>query len=492
MFTEATFRRIALLLLTWVVVVGTVAGQVKSLGALSSDSGTQQRIAVQRASLGPNLDIVFVRDQRFPVVTVHIYIPNVLPLYSGLNEVSPAEVIRHIIGNTLRNTEGNSIGRTLQALGATTSVSSISGSNWIVIRSVCLPRHARRVVRIMSDLLSPDQFRQASVERTINELAQSRQPAADPMRQIRSVMRKHLSLDHAILSSGTSRALVPYSTEVIVESLVSAYGQRLLPKKIVVAVSGRVDFRFVIRLFRNTFRDRLGMRVNDMSLQTQLPISEEDSNTVRCNFIEIRNRLADEVALALGTATVGSLHRDLPALVVLDHVLGSGPGSRLYDRMRIDEGLSYSVSSNLDIFSTHSFFGIFVVFDKALVSSVLTALSDEIGTLLEEGITSDELVDAQRALIGQESLGLESPEVQLRKLIIRGDVLDLSQYWQAYLSSISSVTVDEVLRVARLYLSPKRLVGVVGGNPHGVVLARESVQALGLVDHTCIEYLGVE
>lgn len=482
MSIKSSFKCFALPLLTCYALVSICAGQVDLL----ADSDAHPAIAVRRASLGSNLDIVFIKDDRFPVVTIHMYIPNTLPPSSRADDIPPEDVLRRIFGDMLRASEGGDIGGSLRALGASMSVSSSPSSNWIVIRGVCLRSHVGNVVRIMSDLLSPDGFQRGAIERKINELAQ-RQSIVDPMAQVRRLMWRYTSLDHQIPPSNLPSASILDHEEAIVRAVVSDYGRRRLPQGVVVAVSGRVDFGFIVRLFRNTFRYRIEHRESDVPLQSKLAAHEEGVDTFQCRFIEVSKPSASEVALGFGTSAVGPSHPDFPALVVLHHILGSGPGSRIHNRIRIEEGLSYRVFSDLEMFSTHSLFGVYTVFDSSVATVAMTALSGEIGTLLDKGITVDELIDAQRALVGQEFLALESPGVQLHKLIIRGELSDLGRYWRSYLSSISSVTQDDIERVARLYLAPSRLVGVAAGNPTGVLMAKQSLRKSDLMDDDCFE-----
>lgn len=486
MSIERSCKCFAPSLVTCCVLVSTCAGQVDLPVDLQSDSDAHPPIAVQRASLGSNLDMVFVQDPRFPVVTIHMYIPNRLRLSGRVGEISPEELVRHIFGNSLRASEGGEIGESLRALGASMSVSSNSSSDWIVIRSVCLRSHIRSVVRIMSELISPDGFQRKAIKRAIDELTQ-RQSLVDPMAQVRRVMREYLSLDDQTLPSNLSSASIPEHEEAIIRALIANLGRGKLPQGIVIAVSGRVDFDFLVRLFRNTFRSRIEHRKLDTPVHTESTRHKEWVNMSQCKLIEISDPSVSEVALGVGVSAVDPAHPDFPALVVLDRILGNGPGSRIYDRLRIEEGLSYRVFSEIEMFSTHSLFGIFAVFDNTVATSATTALLDEIGKLLDKGVTADELIDAQRALIGQEVLALESPEVQLHKLIVRGEVADLGQYWRSYLSAISSVSVNEVQRIARIYLAPNRLVSVASGNPSGVFRAKQSVRRSGLMHHTCFE-----
>ena len=105
---------------------------------------------------------------------------------------------------------------------------------------------------------------------------------------------------------------------------------------------------------------------------------------------------ANAMLLAALPAPVGQQHEDYPALVLGNQILGGGTKSRLYDRVRQREGLSYGVGSGFSAsaLDESGTFTIFAIAAPENMTAVEAAIAEEIALLLEEGIGEDELREA--------------------------------------------------------------------------------------------------
>ena len=93
---------------------------------------------------------------------------------------------------------------------------------------------------------------------------------------------------------------------------------------------------------------------------------------------------------------------DYPAMVMGNFVLGGGSlSSRLGDRVRQKEGLSYGVGSFMgaDSFDPRSSLTIFAICNPANAPKVVKVIREELDRLLKDGITAEELDRGQEAAI---------------------------------------------------------------------------------------------
>ena len=94
---------------------------------------------------------------------------------------------------------------------------------------------------------------------------------------------------------------------------------------------------------------------------------------------------------------VSDSHPDYPALLVANNILGGGGmKSRLGDRVRQTDGLSYSVGSRFgaDILDEHATLSLFAIAAPENVAKVRQAFDEEMARLFESGVTEAELKDA--------------------------------------------------------------------------------------------------
>lgn len=176
---------------------------------------------------------------------------------------------------------------------------------------------------------------------------------------------------------------------------------------------------------------------------------------------------ANATTVAMMTLPIRDDHPDYPALAIGNFILGSGGlSSRLGDRIRQQEGLSYAIQSSLQASGAdqRSAFLIFAISNPANSPKVLAAIREELQRLLRDGITQAEL-DAAISGYLQEQQVARSNDAQLAGLLEAFAFLsrDLT-FVDRQQRSISGLTVEQVNAALRKHLNPDRLFVVQAGD----------------------------
>ena len=177
----------------------------------------------------------------------------------------------------------------------------------------------------------------------------------------------------------------------------------------------------------------------------------------------VRDDRGGELAhLALGWRTRGALHADRFALTVLNHVLGSGPSSRLFQTVREERGLTYSIVSGLTQYSDAGALTVQCATGTAKAAELLEVVEAQVEELRRNGIRPDELDRAKRSLRGALVLGLEDPSSRGARLgiseTVRGEVVPVARH----LELIDAVGVDDVAAAAAEVFGSPRVLSIVG------------------------------
>ncbi|WP_419948512.1 M16 family metallopeptidase [Candidatus Palauibacter sp.] len=104
------------------------------------------------------------------------------------------------------------------------------------------------------------------------------------------------------------------------------------------------------------------------------------------------------------------------AIYVTSTALGGGMSSRLFQRIREERGLAYSVYSFHGFFSRAGHVGAFVGTRPETAEEAREALLEELDRLAREGLTKAELDDTRSQLTGQFLISLESPAARMNRL----------------------------------------------------------------------------
>jgi predicted Zn-dependent peptidase len=172
-------------------------------------------------------------------------------------------------------------------------------------------------------------------------------------------------------------------------------------------------------------------------------------------------RSTEQAHLAVGWRAFDLHDPDRYPLAVLNQVLGGGMSSRLFQEIREDRGLAYSVYSYT---SLHADAGALVVYAgtaPARLAEVRALVRAEVDRVCAEGITAEELAVAAGYLEGSLLLGLEDSGSRMARLgsslCARGRVTPVDDH----VAAIRAVTLADVARVvARVLAGPSTTAAV--------------------------------
>lgn len=90
-----------------------------------------------------------------------------------------------------------------------------------------------------------------------------------------------------------------------------------------------------------------------------------------------------------------------PALIIANYLLGGSQTSRLWNRIRAQDGISYTVSSNLDIssYEPSATWSLYAIYAPENQQRLLNAMQEELARTVREGFTEDEVKAGVEAML---------------------------------------------------------------------------------------------
>jgi predicted Zn-dependent peptidase len=163
--------------------------------------------------------------------------------------------------------------------------------------------------------------------------------------------------------------------------------------------------------------------------------------------------------LIIGVPTVGMCHADRAPLKVIERVLGMGGSARLYQRLREETNLVYTVRTVTAHYEDAGYFAVRTACDPETEAQVRDHVLDEWRRLREELVRDDELAAAKSNYAGTLARKFETNRAVAGVFGVEALFHRIEPFNQA-VSRIEGVTEDDVARVARKYLVPERSVTV--------------------------------
>ena len=249
--------------------------------------------------------------------------------------------------------------------------------------------------------------------------------------------------------AGTKESVFGITRQMILDHVNQFYS----PSNIVIVVAGDVDHDDVVTKVDKFCNSWVS---HDVPKFTQF---FENQTQPR---IKLEYKKAEQAHISVGLPGFSLFHQDRYILDLLSVVLGGGMSSRLFLEVREKMGLAYDVHSSVTHFSDCGALVINAGTDPRQVYTAVDTILSQIN-FLREGVTDDELHRAKRLSTGTLLMRMEdnrevSSWIGVQELLL-GRVCDVDQL----ISTINSITLDDLKRVADIILSDSKLnLAVVG------------------------------
>jgi predicted Zn-dependent peptidase len=235
------------------------------------------------------------------------------------------------------------------------------------------------------------------------------------------------------------------------DAIAEFHDQHYRPANLVVAAAGDLDHDEVLALVAGSLaREADGERPERVAPAPP---------TAR---LVVDRRPTEQAHVLFGWQAVHYDDPDRYALLVANQILGGGISSRLFQEVREERGLAYTVYSS---FSTYVDSGSFLVYAGTAPGrrqELLTVIDDVIAGMAADGVTEEEHTVALGFVEGSTLLGLEDSGSRMARIggseLLRGRVVPVEEF----LANVRAVTLDDVQRVLRRVLDTPRVLSAVG------------------------------
>ena len=295
-----------------------------------------------------------------------------------------------------------------------------------------------RGAEILLDMLTGSKFDQEEMDRERQVICEEIKmvkdtPDDDVYDTISELVAGGNPLGRSILGTPESLAGIDRSR------LVDYRDQMYARDSIVVAVAGNFDEEAIEAIFE----DRL------TSLRDKKPKKEIQLKPYQQSF-NVKVRDIEQTHICLATPGIALDDPRYYAFVLLNSIFGGSMSSRLFQNIREQKGLAYSVCS-MNLFSSYcGFFSIYAGVSPEKAEEALDAIHYELDTLRESGVTEEELAMAKEQMKSSYIFGLESVNSRMFSIGKNKLLLDRVYAEEEVLSSFDRVTSEDIREVAEM------------------------------------------
>jgi len=401
---------------------------------------------IKRVVLKNGLVLLMLENHRLPIIAVEAHVAEI-----RLREARGQSGIAALVGDML--VEGTAdhtheqISSIIEDTGGSLSLGSGGGTLKVLAPDI------RVGLGIFLECLSRPSFPRDSVERKRDQLLSViADVETQPQNRSKRMLDKAIYGDHPYGRSS-------YGERGIVEKLRSQdlkdfHAAHYAPNRTTLVIVGDFDSAEMAKSVEAMTADWMPVKAEALKLP-EIPKAGAPGETI------FSDPLASQTHVYIGHIGVKRDDPDYYALLVMDNVLGTGPGftDRLSASLRDRQGLAYTVNATIGNTAGDQpgqFVGYIGTFpDK--YTWVREGFLKEVNRIRDEKATELEVDDAKKYLLGSlpfrftTNEGVASQLMAAERYKLGFDFLD------TYRKKVAAVTVDDVQAVAKKHLNPKKL-----------------------------------
>jgi zinc protease len=431
---------------------GQPASEKKRAAGAEGGSGGVSLKSARRVELPNGLVLLLYENHRLPIVVAEASVRHVM-LLEPEDKAGVAALTGYLLDEGTARYTGTQIAERIEDVGGTLSVSSGGGS----VRVLAPHRHLG--LEVLLECLTEANFPKDAFARQKERLLGDIDEAEEQPETKAALVYKELVYGkHPFGRSELGRRK---TVEALTPEDCAAFHRRVfVPNNTLLAIVGDFDSKEVIdELTKLTAGWKKG----------EVPKIETPPVMPPPVFEEKIVSLSDAAQLHLYMGHPG-IRRDNPdyyKLLVMDYVLGTGPGftDRLSARLRDREGLGYTVSANITSSATEEpgVFTCYIGTAPENLERVKKAFLEELNRIRDSKATDEEVEDAKKYLLGNLPFNFTTiSQVAAQLLNVERYRLGFG-YLDDYRKAVGAVTPEDVQAVAKKYIDPKKMILVAAG-----------------------------
>jgi len=252
------------------------------------------------------------------------------------------------------------------------------------------------------------------------------------------------------------------------QTISSFHAREFSPENLVVAAAGNVEHERLVDLVEKSFGNSAN-NGRDLNWAGQAP-------TAAAPILIEQKKELEQAHLILAAPWPDAKDDDRYAGILLASVIGGGTSSRLWQTIREERGLAYSVGAGGSTFSDVGVFTIYAGTSPEHLNQVLDLSLVEMRRVVNESVPDEELKLVKDQALSSILLGLESSSARVsalsRQEIIHGRRITPEETME----KIEAVTAEDLQRVAREYFTSETLALGALGNLNGFRVDRSRLK----------------
>ncbi|ADL51539.1 M16 family metallopeptidase [Clostridium cellulovorans] len=381
------------------------------------------------------LRVVLENIDHVSSVSVGLWVEN-----GSRNETAESNGISHFIEHMLfkgtYNRNAKEIVEAIEDYGG--QINAFTGKEATCYYTKTLDSHMERSFGVLSDMIFNSKFDPVDIERekkvVIEEINMSEDSPEDVLSDLHSIA---IWGDDPIALPilGTEETVKSFTREQLLEYIECRY----IPENCVLSICGNIDFDVTTKLVNKYFG----------SWSSKNKKVTKHSTPIFQNKFLVKQKPIEQVHLSLGIKGIETGNRDNYPLHVINNVFGGTASSILFQKLREERGMCYSIYSYNSPYMNTGIMNVYAGLNPKDTKEAIIQIKNELSILVEKGISKETLNKTKEQLKGNYMLGLESTS---NKMFANGKnalFLNRINTPKDIMKKINDITLEDINRVMK-------------------------------------------
>jgi predicted Zn-dependent peptidase len=369
----------------------------------------------------------------------------------ALNGIS--HFVEHMVFKGTTSRSAQQFAREADAIGG--NLDAFTGKESICFNIKVLDEHVAPALDLLTDLVLHPTFTPEDIAREQGVILEEIKMDEDnPDYLVHETFTQNFwkghSLGRPIL--GTTKTVASFNQQIVFDY----YAGRFTPRNMVFSAAGHLD--------HDTFVAQVADHFSGLAASSETPLTHVPAPATHPHITLKRKKSLEQVQLCLGVPAPPVDSPSRYAVYLLNTMLGGGMSSRLFQAIREDKGLAYSIYSETNPFRDTGCLAIYAGTSAEKTREVLRLTIEELRRLKEEPVPESELKRAKDQLKSNIVLGLESSSSRMSNLARQEMYFGRFFSVDEIIAEVNGVQAADVQALAQELFRPEAIALTILGN----------------------------
>ena len=434
----------------------TLPGLLFALAILMAAMPTSAELTPKRTELDNGVVLLTSEQRALPMISIELLI-DAGARYDGGGQEGLANLAARLLTYGNKRRSALQISDTLDFIGA--SLSTGCSENLASVSMTILKKDLSTGLSLLADVLTQSTFPQEEIERQKQSIvaslkAREEEPGDIAERRFAAALFPNSPYGRPVEGMESSVRAISQ------KGLREFYERYYRPNRTIMAVVGDVTAEEITEALNQALSS---WKKGEPGGKALVPSATDAPRLIRVN------KELTQANIIMGHEGVTRGNPDYYAIQVMNNILGGGGfSSRVVDSIRNERGLAYSVYTYFNADKSHGTFQFVMQTKNDSAREAMRIAREEIERIRRELVSEQEFNDAKDYLTGSFPLRLDTNR-KVANFFAQVEFFQLGlDYPDRYGDLIGKVTREDVLRVAKRYLQPEKLITVVVGNQNKI------------------------